>query len=91
MKSPEQSGARPSRSRTNIEIDDERLATVMRRYGLATKTDAVDLALRHLAGQPLSRSEALSMRGAGAIGQVPSDVPIGVGPDDRIDVAAGER
>ncbi|GAC1542853.1 MAG: hypothetical protein NVS3B12_31160 [Acidimicrobiales bacterium] len=60
-------------SRTNIEIDDANLRVVMDRYGLHTKTEAVDLALRHLAGQPMTREEALAMRGAGAIGPVPCD------------------
>jgi Arc/MetJ family transcription regulator len=64
-----------SRVRTNIEIDDESLAVVMRRYGLRTKTEAVDLALRHLAGQPMSREEALAMRGAEALTAVPADAP----------------
>ena len=40
-----------ARVRTNIEIEDSYVQTVMDRYGLRTKTDAVDLALRHLAGQ----------------------------------------
>lgn len=62
-----------ARSRTNIEIDDEQLCLVMERYGVTTKTEAVDLALRHLAGQPMSRKEALAMRGAGAIAEVPPD------------------
>jgi Arc/MetJ family transcription regulator len=64
------------RSRTNIEIEDETLRAVMDRYGLHTKTEAVDLALRHLAGQPMSRDELLAMRGAGAIGDLPPDVPL---------------
>jgi Arc/MetJ family transcription regulator len=59
--------------RTNIEIEDTYLRAIMDRYGLRTKTEAVDLALRHLAGQPMSRDEALAMRGARAIGKVPSD------------------
>lgn len=62
-----------ARSRTNVEIDDEVLATVMRRYRLATKTEAVDLALRRLAGRPMTREEALGMRGARALDDVPSD------------------
>jgi Arc/MetJ family transcription regulator len=62
-----------TRSRTNIEIDDELVQTVMDRYGVRTKTAAVDLALRHLAGQPMTRVEALAMRGARAIGAVPHD------------------
>jgi Arc/MetJ family transcription regulator len=61
------------RSRTNIEIDDDAIGQVMDRYGVHTKTEAVDLALRHLAGQPMSRSEALAMRGARAILTVPVD------------------
>lgn len=52
-------------------IDDELLETVMRRYGLRTKTEAVDYALRHLAGQPMATEEALAMRGAGLILEVP--------------------
>jgi Arc/MetJ family transcription regulator len=68
-----------TRVRTNIELDDEKLRTVMDRYGVHTKTEAVDLALRHLAGQPITQAEALAMRGAGAIGEVPPDVA----PDDR--------
>jgi Arc/MetJ family transcription regulator len=32
----------------------------MDRYGVRTKTEAVDLALRHLAGQPMTREEALA-------------------------------
>jgi Arc/MetJ family transcription regulator len=65
--------------RTNIEIEDTYLRTVMDRYDLRTKTEAVELALRHLAGQPMSREEALAMRGARAIGELPADTrPRGV-------------
>ncbi|MCW2526201.1 MAG: type toxin-antitoxin system VapB family antitoxin [Pseudonocardiales bacterium] len=59
-----------SRTRTNIEIDDSYVQAVMDRYGVHTKTEAVDLALRHLAGQPMSRDEALAMRGAHALDDV---------------------
>ena len=52
-------------SRTNIEIDDMLMERAMRRYGLRTKREAVDLALRRLAGEPLSREEALAMEGSG--------------------------
>jgi Arc/MetJ family transcription regulator len=62
-----------SRVRTNIEIEDTYVRTIMDRYGLHTKTEAVDLALRHLAGQPMTREEALAMRGARAIAKVPAD------------------
>ena len=61
------------RARTNIEIDDTYVRTIMDRYGVHTKTEAVDLALRHLAGQPMTREEALAMRGVNAIGEVPRD------------------
>jgi Arc/MetJ family transcription regulator len=63
------------RTRTNIELDDGYVATIMDRYGVRTKTEAVDLALRHLAGQPMTREEALAMRGARAIDAPPADVP----------------
>ena len=62
-----------ARSRTNIEIDDGHVKTVMDRYGVRTKTEAVDLALRHLAGQPMTRDEALAMRGAHALLDPPTD------------------
>ena len=62
-----------SRVRTNIEIEDVYVRAIMDRYGLRTKTDAVDLALRHLAGQPMTREEALSMRGAQALSEIPTD------------------
>jgi Arc/MetJ family transcription regulator len=66
-----------ARVRTNIEIEDFYLRAVMDRYGVRTKTEAVELALRHLAGQPMSRDEALAMRGAQAIDEVPDDtVPL---------------
>ena len=64
-----------SRMRTNIEIEDTYLQVVMNRYGLRTKTEAVELALRHLAGQPMTREEALAMRGAHAIDEPPADSP----------------
>ena len=52
-------------SRTNIEIDDELVATAQRMYRLDSKRSAVDLALRRLVGEALSRDEALAMRGSG--------------------------
>ena len=59
--------------RTNIEIEDEDVREIMDRYGVHTKTEAVNLALRHLAGQPMTRDEALAMHGAHAIEQIPQD------------------
>lgn len=52
-------------SRTNIGIDDELAAEVMRRFGLTTKRAAVDLALRRLVGSPLSREFLLGLEGVG--------------------------
>lgn len=52
-------------TRTNIEIDDELVAKVMQRYGLTSKRAAVDLALRRIVGEPLTRDEALALEGAG--------------------------
>ena len=63
-----------ARTRTNIEIDDRYVEVIMDRFGVRTKTDAVDLALRHLAGQPMTREEALAMRGSHSIESVPVDV-----------------
>ena len=59
--------------RTNIEIEDTYVKAIMDRYGIHTKTEAVDIALRHLAGQPMTREEALAMHGANAIGEIPRD------------------
>jgi Arc/MetJ family transcription regulator len=63
----------------NIELDSTYLRVIMDRYGVHTETAAVDLALRHLAGQPMTRDEALAMRGAHAIGEAPADMPPRVG------------
>lgn len=52
-------------TRTNIDIDDELAAEVMRRFGLTTKRAAVDLALRRLVGSPLSREFLLGLEGVG--------------------------
>jgi Arc/MetJ family transcription regulator len=59
--------------RTNIEIEDDYVRVIMDRYGVHTKTEAVELALRHLAGQPMTREQALAMRGAHAIAEIPAD------------------
>jgi len=64
-----------AKARTNIEIEDDYVEAIMERYRLRTKTEAVDLALRHLAGQPMTREEALAMEGAHAIGEIPPDQP----------------
>ena len=51
--------------RTNIEIDDHLIAAVMHRYGLRTKREAVDLALRRLVGEPPATTEILQLEGSG--------------------------
>lgn len=51
--------------RTNIDIDDELVERVMRRYRLDSKRAAVHLALTRLAGEPMEIDEALSMEGSG--------------------------
>ncbi|MGH9078148.1 MAG: type II toxin-antitoxin system VapB family antitoxin [Acidimicrobiales bacterium] len=52
-------------ARTNIEIDDDLVSRAMRRYGLPSKRAAVDLALRRLVGEAMTKDEALAMEGAG--------------------------
>ena len=52
-------------SRTNIDIDDLACEEVMRRYDLATKRDAVNLALRSLVGEVLDLDGARGLRGSG--------------------------
>lgn len=51
--------------RTNIDIDDEACDVVMQRYHLTTKREAVNFALRTLAGEPLSLEKARRLRGSG--------------------------
>jgi Arc/MetJ family transcription regulator len=73
-------------SRTNIDIDDELIERVMRRYRLPSKRAAVELALRRLAGEPMSRDEALAMEGTGWSGNLAElrapDAPAGPGDPD---------
>ena len=52
-------------ARTNIDIDDQACAEVMRRYRLATKREAINFALRTLAAEPASLDEARALRGIG--------------------------
>ena len=51
--------------RTNIDIDEDACRDVMERYNLGTKREAVNLALRRLAGEPLDLDDARAMRGSG--------------------------
>lgn len=52
-------------ARTTIDIDGAACAEVMRRYRLATSEDAVNFALRTLAGEAASLDEARAMQGSG--------------------------
>jgi Arc/MetJ family transcription regulator len=57
-------------TRTNIEIDDALIDRAMRIYRLPSKREAVDLALRRLVGEPLSREEMLAAEGRGWAGDL---------------------
>lgn len=52
-------------ARTNIDIDEEACEVVMDRYHLRTKRDAVNLALRLIAGEAMDLEAARAMRGSG--------------------------
>jgi Arc/MetJ family transcription regulator len=57
-------------SRTNIDIDEAACRAVMERYRFATKRDAVNFALRTVAGEPLDLEAARSLRGSGWDGEL---------------------
>lgn len=52
-------------SRTNIDLDDAAVEIVMKRYHFSTKREAVNFALRSLAGEPITQEQALALRGSG--------------------------
>lgn len=52
-------------ARTNIDIDDELIAAAMHKYGLKTKREAVDLALRKLVGPKFTKEIFDSVWGIG--------------------------
>ena len=52
-------------ARTNVDIDDDACAEVMRRYRLTTKREAINYALRTLAAEPLGVEDARGLRGSG--------------------------
>ena len=56
-------------TRTNIEIDDELIAKVMKAYRLRTKREAVDLALRKLISSD-PHAGMLALRGSGWVGDL---------------------
>lgn len=57
-------------ARTNVDVDEDLVGRVMRRYGVSTKRAAIDLALRRLDVEPMSRDDALAMRGSGWDGEL---------------------
>lgn len=52
-------------TRTNIDLDDELVETVMKQNGLKTKKDAVDFALRQTVRRVPTIDEIRSLRGIG--------------------------
>ena len=67
-----------SRTRTNIELDDDIVDAAMRLYGTRSKKETVDLALRRLVGSRLGAVEALALEGSGWDGdldQLRDDAP----------------
>lgn len=52
-------------ARTNIDLDDDLIAEVMRRFGTRTKREAVDLALRRLLATPVTKQFLRDIRGIG--------------------------
>jgi len=52
-------------ARTNIDIDEDAVRLVMERYHLRTKREAVNFALRSIAGEPLDLDRARRLRGTG--------------------------
>ena len=57
-------------TRTNIDIDEVACAAVMKRFQLATKREAVNMALRRLVSDPLELAEARNLRGSGWVGDL---------------------
>lgn len=51
-------------TRTNIDVDDELVAEVMRRHNLKTKKDAIDFALRKAAPK-ITTKDVLALQGVG--------------------------
>ena len=53
------------KARTNIDIDEDECRSVMERFQLRSKRDAVNFALRSLAGEALSVERARALKGSG--------------------------
>lgn len=66
-------------ARTNIDIDDDLVREVMRRFGLKTKRDAVNFALERAAGTTATSEGLLGLEGIGWDGDL--DVLRSDGPE----------
>ena len=64
---------------TAIDVDDDLVERVMSRYGLRTKREAVDVALRRLLVEPMTKSQVLAMQGSGWDGDL-DQLRSGTGP-----------
>lgn len=51
--------------RTNVDINAKLLARAMRLYGLATKRETIEFALRRLVGDSMVKEKVLAMEGSG--------------------------
>lgn len=75
-------------ARTNVDIDDDLIDWVMRRYRLRSKREAVDFALRRLYLEPMTTEEQLAMQGSGWDGDLQA-IRGGVAASTREKWAAG--
>lgn len=76
----------PGMGRTNVVVDDDLIARVMELYGLRTKREAIDFALRRAAGE-LDPKSILQLRGMGWEGDLDGMrrwEPPDLGPEDGV-------
>jgi Arc/MetJ family transcription regulator len=52
-------------ARTNVVVNERLIRRVMKLYGLRTKRDAIDFALRRVAGEESPHAALLELRGSG--------------------------
>jgi Arc/MetJ family transcription regulator len=57
-------------ARTSDDIDEEACAVIMRRYRLSSKREAINYALRRVAGEVLDVEQARALRGTGWEGEL---------------------
>ncbi|MDY7105122.1 MAG: type II toxin-antitoxin system VapB family antitoxin [Actinomycetota bacterium] len=61
--------------RRHMAIGTDLIRAIARRLGLRARTETAAPARRRLADRPMSRAEALAMRGARAIAAAPTETP----------------